>query len=93
MSNFWANVTTQHDPVHSPVDRPLDRLVRRTARSNRMANRLVRSVVRSDRLLRRLAQLFRMISSRHLNLGYAFGFLTYADDMYTYLFAILSLLC
>ncbi|KAK1692144.1 hypothetical protein QYE76_008841 [Lolium multiflorum] len=87
------DVDIKHDPVHSPVDRPLDRLVRRTARSNRMANRLVRSVVRSDRLLRRLAQLFRMISSRHLNLGYAFGFLTYADDMYTYLFAILSLLC
>ncbi|KAK1668233.1 hypothetical protein QYE76_056392 [Lolium multiflorum] len=87
------DVDIKHDPVHSPVDRPLDRLVRRTARSNRMANRLVRSVVRSDRLLRRLAQLFRMISSRHLNLGYAFGFLTYADDMYTYLLAILSLLC
>ncbi|KAK1647028.1 hypothetical protein QYE76_064833, partial [Lolium multiflorum] len=51
---------------------------------NRMDNRLVRSTVRSDRPLRRLAQLFRIISSKHLDIGYAFGFLIYTDDMYTY---------
>ncbi|KAK1693193.1 hypothetical protein QYE76_009890 [Lolium multiflorum] len=85
------DVDIKHDPVYSPVDRPLNRLVRRPV--NRMANRLVRSVVRSDRPLRRLAQLFRMISSKHLNIGYAFGFLIYADDMYTYLIALLALYC
>ncbi|KAK1646456.1 hypothetical protein QYE76_064261 [Lolium multiflorum] len=66
-------------PAHRPV--------------NRTDNRLVRSVVRSDRPLRRLAQLFRIVSSKHLNIGYAFGFLIYADDMYTYLIALLALYC
>ncbi|KAK1620663.1 hypothetical protein QYE76_026180 [Lolium multiflorum] len=74
-----ARSTGQPGPAHRPV--------------NRMSDRRARSVVRSDRSLRRLAQLFRMISSKHLNIGYAFGFLIYADDMYTYLIALLALYC
>ncbi|KAK1606171.1 hypothetical protein QYE76_029844 [Lolium multiflorum] len=87
------DVDIKHDPVYSPVDRPLDRLVRRTARSTGWPTGSFGPSSGRTGPCAGSPSFFRIISSKHLDIGYALGFLIYADDMYTYLIALLALYC